>query len=569
VRKRARIDLTGVIKDSPLKERVSVLDEFRALFRDMIIALAGRRGRVVVFVDDLDRCQPERIVQVLDAIKLFLDVPGCVYVLGLDREIIEQAVKTKFENYDNPSEEAQQYLEKIISLPFDLPPLSEKQMKDLVGGLNPHLPEEERSTEIFALGQDPNPRKVKRTINVFLLLWGLGQRRHELRYVLKACRLAKIVVIQQSYRELSAVLSATPGALAELEIHFRSSGMAGATESLSPNQNGAAEEIEDVATSANGPDEVTLANLPEYLKPFATNERLGRLLTLHSGQDESDYDDNFTIWQGDGYERLSESEIRVYLQLTRSIRLDQEDLRQADLRGADLSNANLVNKDLSEANLADANLTNSLLSGANLSGANLSGVAAITNEELAQQAASLEGATMPNGQTYENWLKSKRVQQRERQTRGIYISYRRDESAVYAGRIADSFIEQFGEDRVFRDIDTIQPGLDFAEAIEHAVGSSEVLIAVIGKNWLTATDEAGQKRLENPDDYVRTEIATALQLDIRVVPLLVQGASMPGTDELPEDLAPLTRRNAFELHDSSWGDDIRRLTSVLERVMER
>jgi hypothetical protein len=151
MRKRVRIDLTGVIKDSPLKERVSVLDQFRALFRDMIIALAGRRGRVVVFVDDLDRCPPERIVQVLDAIKLFLDVPGCVYVLGLDREIIEQAVKTKFENYDNPSDEAQQYLEKIISLPFDLPPLSEKQMKDLVDGLNPHLPDAERSTEIFGL----------------------------------------------------------------------------------------------------------------------------------------------------------------------------------------------------------------------------------------------------------------------------------------------------------------------------------------------------------------------------------------------------------------------------------
>ena len=84
-----KIDLTGVMKDSPLKERVSVLDQFKALFEDMIIALAGRRGRVVVFVDDLDRCPPERIVQVIDAIKLFLDVPGCVYVMGLDREIIE------------------------------------------------------------------------------------------------------------------------------------------------------------------------------------------------------------------------------------------------------------------------------------------------------------------------------------------------------------------------------------------------------------------------------------------------------------------------------------------------
>jgi hypothetical protein len=154
-------------------------------------------------------------------------------------------------------------------------------------------------------------------------------------------------------------------------------------------------------------------------------------------------------------------------------------------------------------------------------------------------------------------------------TKAIFISYRRDESAGYAGRIADRFSEHFGEDRVFRDIDSIEPGLDFAEAIKSAVDSSEVLIAVIGKNWLTATDEAGQKRLENPDDYVRIEIATALKRNTRVIPLLVQGASMPSAGQLPEDLAPLTRRNAFELHDSSWGDDVRRLIITLDQVLER
>jgi hypothetical protein len=77
----------------------------------------------------------------------------------------------------------------------------------------------------------------------------------------------------------------------------------------------------------------------------------------------------------------------------------------------------------------------------------------------------------------------------------VFISYRRDESAGYAGRIADSFEEYFGEDKVFRDIDSLEPGLDFAEAIERSLESSEVLVAVIGKNWLTATDAAGRKRL--------------------------------------------------------------------------
>ena len=150
----------------------------------------------------------------------------------------------------------------------------------------------------------------------------------------------------------------------------------------------------------------------------------------------------------------------------------------------------------------------------------------------------------------------------------VFINYRRDESAGYAGRIADSFEKYFGEGKIFRDIDSLEPGLDFSEAIERTLESSEVLVAVIGKNWLTATDAAGRRRLENPDDFVRVEIATALKRNMRVIPVLVQGASMPGTDELPEDLAPLTRRNAFELHDSSWGDDIRRLITVIERVIK-
>ena len=151
-------------------------------------------------------------------------------------------------------------------------------------------------------------------------------------------------------------------------------------------------------------------------------------------------------------------------------------------------------------------------------------------------------------------------------TKAVFISYRRDAGAGYAGRIADALAEHFGEDKIFRDIDSLEPGLDFAEAIERAIDSSEVLIAVIGKNWLTVTDAAGQKRLENPDDYVRTEIATALKRNIRVIPLLIQGAAMPSARELPGDLAPISRRNAFEIHDSSWRDDVRRLVTTLERA---
>jgi TIR domain len=154
-------------------------------------------------------------------------------------------------------------------------------------------------------------------------------------------------------------------------------------------------------------------------------------------------------------------------------------------------------------------------------------------------------------------------------TKGIFVSYRRGESDAHAGRLADRFIEHFGEHRVFYDIDLTEPGVDFIDQIQSAVDSSEVLIAVIGKNWVTATDPAGQKRLENPHDYVRIEIATALKRNIRVIPVLVQGAAMPSAHELPNDLTPLTYRRAFELHDASWRKEVQHLTTVLESVVGR
>jgi len=132
-------------------------------------------------------------------------------------------------------------------------------------------------------------------------------------------------------------------------------------------------------------------------------------------------------------------------------------------------------------------------------------------------------------------------------TKGIFISYRRDETAGYAGWLADELSKAFGEQKIFRDIDSIEPRLDFVEAVELAIASSEVLIAVMGSSWLTATDVEGRQHLQNPDDYVRREIATALKHNIRVVPILVQGASMPHADELLADLAPLTRRHAFDV----------------------
>jgi len=149
----------------------------------------------------------------------------------------------------------------------------------------------------------------------------------------------------------------------------------------------------------------------------------------------------------------------------------------------------------------------------------------------------------------------------------IFISYRRTDSEGFAGRLFDQLSSRFGEDQIFMDIDTIEPGEDFVEVIEKAVSSCNILIAVIGKGWLTGVDELGRRRLENPDDFVRVEILTALERNIRVIPILVQGAVMPRAGELPDVLAKLARRNALELSSARWKYDTDRLITAIEKVL--
>jgi formylglycine-generating enzyme required for sulfatase activity len=151
---------------------------------------------------------------------------------------------------------------------------------------------------------------------------------------------------------------------------------------------------------------------------------------------------------------------------------------------------------------------------------------------------------------------------------GIFVSYRRDDSSGHAGRLSDRLVEHFGRDRIFMDIDTIEPGEDFVTVIENAVGSCEVLIAIIGRNWLSSPGGT-TGRLDNPNDFVRLEIATALSRDIRVIPVLVQKASMPRPQDLPDDLAKFVRRNAVELTDLRWQSDVDQLISVMERVLAK
>jgi hypothetical protein len=152
--------------------------------------------------------------------------------------------------------------------------------------------------------------------------------------------------------------------------------------------------------------------------------------------------------------------------------------------------------------------------------------------------------------------------------RAIFISYRRNDAEGQAGRLFDDLTQHFGDDSVFMDVAAIEAGRDFRRVIDEHVASCGVLLAIIGKNWLTETNEAGMRRLDDPMDFVRLETASALKRDIPVVPVLVQGARMPRVDELPDNLKELPYRNGVELTHARWDSDLQLLIKALRPFVQ-
>jgi hypothetical protein len=151
---------------------------------------------------------------------------------------------------------------------------------------------------------------------------------------------------------------------------------------------------------------------------------------------------------------------------------------------------------------------------------------------------------------------------------GIFICYRREDTAGWAGRLQSDLQEGLEGVVIFRDIDAIPPGVKFDEHIAQAVGSCDVLIAMIGPHWLTASDRQGARRLDDPDDFIRLEISTCLQRNIRVIPALVGGAAIPAEDDLPDSIRELARRQAYELSESRWAADCHRLIAALAPLVQ-
>ena len=152
---------------------------------------------------------------------------------------------------------------------------------------------------------------------------------------------------------------------------------------------------------------------------------------------------------------------------------------------------------------------------------------------------------------------------------GVFISYRREDTGGAAGRLYDRLCAHFGSGCVFRDVDTIAPGDRFDRTIDERLAMADVVVALIGPEWVTSSDVHGRARLHEPRDFVRLEIATALRRDIPIIPALFGNARMPRADELPPDLAPLASRQAIEIDDPDFHEDVSRLIALLEPKVRR
>jgi formylglycine-generating enzyme required for sulfatase activity len=282
-------------------EQLQSLEQFQRKFQWLIGEYLPPQGKLVVFIDDLDRCMPEKAIEVLEAIKLFLDVEGCVFLLGLDQDVVARGVELKYRELGLVEEgdkkkrfviDGTRYLEKIIQLPFQIPPIEREDMASFVNGLVQDWPHEECS-KVFAEGLGDNPRQVKRTVNVFLLLWGLAQERAEkLQGQVKPMRLAKVVAIQNAYIELYEVLKRTPRLLRELEDYYRAEAAASERE---------ARPAEEEPTT-----EIQGVEPPPVLAPYINRAAVRRILTMHPLETS---DANFSD--------LTPEELRLYFTLTR------------------------------------------------------------------------------------------------------------------------------------------------------------------------------------------------------------------------------------------------------------
>lgn len=166
-------------------------------------------------------------------------------------------------------------------------------------------------------------------------------------------------------------------------------------------------------------------------------------------------------------------------------------------------------------------------------------------------------------------IEERRNRTADPQKRAIFISYRRDDTEGQAGRLFQDLSDVFGSETVFMDVAGIQPGIDFRRAIEQQTASCGVLLALIGRTWLTIAAADGKRRLDDANDVVRFETASALRRDIPVIPVLLQGSRMPRPEDLPDDLKELAFRNSVEITHARWESDVQLLIKALRSFVAK
>jgi len=213
------------------REQIQSLEQFQRQFAQLVHKMVCERNkRLIIFIDDLDRCLPEKAIEIFEAIKLFLNTEGCVFLLATDRDVIEKGIRVKYQSFivhsqDKLDEEdiarripisGRDYIEKIIQLPFSIPPIQPEVVTRYIETECP--PAFQSAAQAISVGLEANPRKIKRTLNLLNLLYGLSDE------TMDPILLAKIVIIQGRYAELYAQLFDYPGLLLDLEDFFRQKG---------------------------------------------------------------------------------------------------------------------------------------------------------------------------------------------------------------------------------------------------------------------------------------------------------------------------------------------------------
>lgn len=149
----------------------------------------------------------------------------------------------------------------------------------------------------------------------------------------------------------------------------------------------------------------------------------------------------------------------------------------------------------------------------------------------------------------------------------IFINYRKDDSSWNALALYNELLKYFPKEKIFKDFNTIRPGDDFVESIQRALSKCNVLLVVMSKNWLEVTDKHGNRRISDPDDLVRIEIATAIERNIQVIPVLFDNIPMPTSAELPDNLRSLPRRQFVEIETTRFESDVKKLAEAIRELM--